>query len=101
MDTLILMLSVVGALVITTLVGNVLGYFLTEVVHPLINAKPFNCRPCLTFWLVALLGAISGICLFWGLPVYGYLLSYAAICGAVLLGLLSFLFINKNITILK
>lgn len=37
----------------------VLGFLLTEKVKPIINVKPFNCRPCLTFWFSIGFGAIT------------------------------------------
>lgn len=37
----------------------ILGFFLTEKVKPIINVKPFNCRPCLTFWFSVCFGALT------------------------------------------
>lgn len=34
-----------------------LGWLLTEFKRPLIAVKPFNCRPCISFWLT-LIGAL-------------------------------------------
>lgn len=36
----------------------VLGFLFTERFKPLFKFKPFNCRPCLTFWLTILLAAL-------------------------------------------
>jgi amino acid transporter len=37
----------------------VLGFFFTEKTKPVINVKPFNCRPCLTFWFSLGFGALT------------------------------------------
>lgn len=51
------LLKITMLLAANWLVANWLGWLLTEAKRPLFNFKPFNCRPCLTFWLTNLLGA--------------------------------------------
>lgn len=49
-DTLFIII-VDGALAAIALTTWALGWYLTEKREPVIKVKPFNCRPCLTFWL--------------------------------------------------
>lgn len=72
------------------LVANVLGWALTEVRRPVFDVKPFNCRPCLTFWLTL----FTGIAFAWymadGWPLYAL-----AAAGAFF----NFVLINSKINI--
>ena len=43
------------------LLSNKIGDLLTRKTDPLLNFRPFNCRPCLTFWLTFLLGSLISI----------------------------------------
>ena len=43
------------------LIAYVLGYFFTEK-HTLVDIKPFNCRPCLTFWLTVVFTCLLASC---------------------------------------
>lgn len=54
MNWIIIVLALCFVLQIGVILSFVLGFVLTEKVKPLINVKPFNCRPCLTFWLTLL-----------------------------------------------
>ncbi len=47
--------------VLLTVIATVLGWLFTEYREPLFKFKPFNCRPCLTFWLSVLANAIVGL----------------------------------------
>lgn len=60
MYDLIMFFSLCSILIVTGFLCFVLGFLLTE--RPLFNVKPFNCRPCLTFWLTLLFGNITA----WG-----------------------------------
>ncbi len=58
MDTLIFLIGVTAIIAVNSLIAFVLGWLLTEVIILPLNFKPFNCRPCLTFWVTALLNFI-------------------------------------------
>lgn len=62
------LLTVAVLLAFNALVAHVLAWLLTEVVHPVINVKPFNCRGCLSFWL-SLVGSVV-----WAVEINKYLL---------------------------
>ena len=36
-----------------------LGRYFTEVRRPVLNFKPFNCRPCFTFWATFVIGWLA------------------------------------------
>lgn len=61
----------------------VLGFVLTEKVKPIINVKPFNCRPCLTFWLSLGFGALTVYLFTWYFEVPTTLV-YKFIASAIL-----------------
>lgn len=39
-------------LAIILLIVNMIAEYLTEWREPVVDLKPFNCRPCMSFWLV-------------------------------------------------
>lgn len=41
------------------LIGWDLGRFFTEERRPLLDRKPFNCRPCFTFWVTFAIAWLS------------------------------------------
>lgn len=53
---LILFFAFCFVLQVCLIAAFMLGTFFTQTLKPLINRKPFNCRPCLTFWLSLVLG---------------------------------------------
>lgn len=56
-----LLLYAIGLLAITAgnlLTGMYLGEYFTEIRKPILNFKPFNCRPCFTFWSTFFLGCL-------------------------------------------
>lgn len=52
------LLKYAGATGLNALLAFTLGWLLTEFRRPLFNFKPFNCRPCLTFWLSFVLSVV-------------------------------------------
>lgn len=58
MDTLIFLIGVTAIVALNSLIAFVLGWLLTEVIILPLNFKPFNCRPCLTFWFTVLLNFV-------------------------------------------
>ena len=104
MDTLIFLTGVTAIIALNSLIAYVLGWLLTEVVRLPLNFKPFNCRPCLTFWFTVLLNYI----LSWlvapyfacrGLVVNGLTLIYGITGIGVLTGLINFLYIKLKFKI--
>jgi hypothetical protein len=61
MDTLIFLAGVTAIIAANSLTAFVSGWLLTEVVMLPLNFKPFNCRPCLTFWLTVLFDFILAL----------------------------------------
>lgn len=37
-------------LIIALVIAYIAGYLFTEFFNPIIDKKPFNCRPCFSFW---------------------------------------------------
>lgn len=61
METLFLNIGIIAMVCVIALIARGLGWLATEAWRPLVNVKPFNCRPCLTFWLTILLVGIFAI----------------------------------------
>lgn len=57
METVLYITGLAIQLVVIAAIAHFAGYLMTEVVDLQIRIKPFDCRPCLTFWLT-LLGAV-------------------------------------------
>jgi len=75
------------------------GWLLTEVAPLPFNFKPFNCRPCMTFWLTA---AANACCAFVVSPLFIDLgivsetvtALYGVAGAGVLLGFMNFLYVK-------
>lgn len=57
MDITIYLIQISTLLAANWLVARKLSWLLTEWKRPLFPLKPFNCRPCLSFWLTCGFGA--------------------------------------------
>ena len=99
METLIFLIGVTAIVAINSLVAFVLGWLFTEKWRLPLRFKPFNCRPCLTFWLTAGLNFIFA----WivapyflrnGLVADRLVVIYGVAGVGVLLGLLNFIYIK-------
>lgn len=79
---------------------NLLGGLLTEIYKPVINVKPFNCRPCLTFWLTMLGGGVltwlNAITAVAEVHKYG---AYELMGVTFLTGIINFLYIKSKFKI--
>lgn len=60
----------VGATALNALIAYVLGWLFVEFRRPVFNFKPFNCRPCFTFW-ASMFISIAVYRLVLGLPWHG------------------------------
>lgn len=58
MDTLLNVCGVAVLFVANVLVMYLLAWFLTSVITLPMKFKPFNCRPCLAFWLTLVGGIV-------------------------------------------
>lgn len=104
METLIFLIGVTAILAVIGLAAFVLGWLFTEVVRPVLSFKPFNCRPCLTFWLTVLLSIVyalivSPILVRYGITPYTSVSVYAIVGVGVLTGLISFFYIKAKFKI--
>lgn len=64
------------------LISNRIGRYFTEVRRPLYNFKPWNCRPCFTFWLTGTLGGIaSGVLAAPAWWLYAICLAVSILCA--------------------
>lgn len=104
MDTLLFLIGVTAIIAFNYLIAYVLGWLLTEVIILPWNVKPFNCRPCLTFWFTVLLNFV----LSWivapyfirrGLVSDRLTLIYGITGVGVLTGLINFLYIKLKFRI--
>lgn len=89
-DALILLAALCGNL----LIAYVLGWLATEWRSPLLPFKPFNCRPCFSFWLCWVGLAVT----------YHYLTPMPwlpAICVSVSTAFALFLHLKSKINIIK
>lgn len=99
METAIFLLVVTAIMAVMSLLAFIAGWFLTEVIiHPL-NFKPFNCRPCLTFWLTVLTYFVYSLVISpyftnKGLVSDRFTLMYGITGIGVLAGLIKFLYIK-------
>jgi hypothetical protein len=50
MEALFFLIGVTEVMLLIVFVARELGWLFTEVIRLPLNFKPFNCRPCLTFW---------------------------------------------------
>lgn len=104
MDTLIFLIGVTAIIALNSLVAFALGWLLTEVFILPLNFKPFNCRPCLTFWLTALLNfvfawLVAPYFIRHGLVVDRLTIIYGVAGVGVLAGLLNFQYIKLKFRI--
>lgn len=104
MDTLIFLTGVAAIVAFNSLIAYLFGWLLTEVFKLPLNFKPFNCRPCLTFWFTVLLNFV----LAWvvapyfmrrGLVSDRLTLIYGIAGIGVLAGLINFLYIKLKFRI--
>lgn len=59
MELILVTIGVLAIMVVAAGLGFVLGWILTETRFRIpIDFKPFNCRPCLTFWLTLVFEAL-------------------------------------------
>ena len=68
MQTILLVLFVAAATTVALYLGAILPFILPQI-SPLLDRKPFNCRPCTTFHLIWMLIAVEAyllesVCLF-------------------------------------
>jgi len=76
METLVKYCLTIFIFFSNAMIANALGFIFTEGWRPLFNFKPFNCRPCLTFWFTLWGGClISG---YLGEPLYCLLAAASA-----------------------
>lgn len=94
METIRYTAALAGLLVCNGLIANALSWVLTEWKRPVFNFKPFNCRPCLSFWLTLACG-------FWLVPCYGFddTVRGAIVVVLVLVGLFNYIIIKSKIQI--
>ena len=75
------------------------AWILTEVAPLPFNFKPFNCRPCLTFWLTALVNAyyaflIRHVFIAFGVVSETVTAVYGVAGAGFLLGFINFLYVK-------
>ena len=104
MDTLIFLIGVSAIIVANSLAAYALGWLFTEAVTPVLSVKPFNCRPCLSFWLSVLLNfafawVVAPYFVRRGLVVDRSVVIYGIACAGILLGLINFLYIKLKFRI--
>jgi len=104
MDTLIFLLGVTALIALSSLTAFVLGWLLTQVIRLPLRFKPFNCRPCLTFWFTvalnfALAWAVAPCFMQRGLVLDRLTLMYGFTCIGVLAGFINFLYIKQKFRI--
>lgn len=94
MDAIFFLLGVTAIVVVNSFLALLVGWLLTEVFTLPLKFKPFNCRPCLTFWLTLLLD----FTLAWIVRPYFTLDTLTIVYGfafvGVLAGLVGFLWIK-------
>ena len=56
MEALYFLIGITAAMLIGVYISYMLGWLLTDVIKLPLKVKPFNCRPCLTFWITSLFG---------------------------------------------
>ena len=104
MDTLIFLIGVSAIVALNSLIAYTLGWLFTEVILLPLNFKPFNCRPCLTFWFTALLNfafawIVAPYFIRRGLALDRLTLIYGIAGVGVLMGLINFLYIKLKFRI--
>lgn len=101
MNTLLTAFGLAFITVCNLLIMYGLGHLLTDVVRPIVNRKPFNCRECLTFWLT-LLGGLA-VALFsrryFDLKITKNVATYALIGIAWLCAFINYLYIKSKFKI--
>lgn len=102
MDTLIFLIGVTAILAFNSLIAYILGWLLTEVVALPLNFKPFNCRPCLTFWFTLILNFVLAWTAspFFVIRGVEWLTAFYGVAGVgVLMGFINFLYIKLKFRI--
>lgn len=104
MEALFFLIGVTAVMLINIFIAYVLGWLFTEVIRMPFNFKPFNCRPCLTFWLTVVISItysfiVTPLFIQRGIisdAMTGY---YALVCIGFLLGFINYLFIKLKFKI--
>lgn len=104
MEAIIFLTGVAAVLAAVALLAHLLGWVLTEVTRLPWAFKPFNCRPCLTFWLTLGGVAVCAPLLAAKLTAAGVTCSlgttvYALVCVGALLGLANFWYVKSKTNI--
>lgn len=81
--------------------GYLMGWALTEARAPLFNFRPFNCRPCMTFWATAGAGLayaliVSRILARFDIAGDYWVGVYVVTLVGVLLGLINFQYVKSQ-----
>lgn len=103
METLIFLIGLTALIAAVCFLAFLTGWVLTEVLEP-IKVKPFNCRPCLTFWLSGVFSGILALCVTPNVINFGLtdqsIVAYYAITGVgLLVGLLQFAYLKSKFNI--
>lgn len=104
MEAIIFLTGVAAILAVIALLAHLLGWVLTEVTALPWDFKPFNCRPCLTFWLtwggIALCAPIIGAKLAAaGITCTRGAAIYALVLVGALLGVANFWYVKSKTNI--
>lgn len=100
MELTIYLIKITLLLAANWLVARGLSWTLTEWKRPLFQLKPFNCRPCLSFWLTCGFGALTA----WYIAAEwqhrsGALITYLLAAVVALSALINYLTLNNKIKI--
>lgn len=100
MELTIYLAEITVLLAVNMLTGSYIGWVLTEWRRPVFAFKPFNCRPCLTFWATIATGLplAAHIADEWNYRS-GSVILYLLVAVVVLTAFINFLVINNKIQI--
>jgi hypothetical protein len=100
MSEIIYLLSITAVLAANSLITYILARLFAEKSLLPLNFKPFNCRPCLAFWLTAVSNAAFAIYLAFNSPIYGVFATLYGVGGVgVLFAFINFLYIKSKFQI--
>lgn len=99
MNTYVFLACVAALVVVNAFLAFVMGWLFTEVFSLPLRFKPFNCRPCLTFWLSVLCGVALAFIITpyfpgTGSPDVRSVIRFGLAGVGTLFGLISFLYIK-------
>lgn len=103
METLIFCFGVTAIYAVNFLIAKALSWVFVEWKGPVANVKPFSCRPCFSFWLTFIGGAVLAFLLSAPIeaPAVRWFVAYLLCVVGGLSGLVNYFQLINKVKIVK